>query len=261
MNEPKLKRSPLKRKPLRQAGQSVEEKRIEIIFDMLGDYMIAAFAVLYALFEWLRVWQNAGFHPWFWTVMAVIAVIWAARRFYAARKENRQYLEGRDGERLVAERLEELRNAGFHPLHDIVAGNFNIDHILVGPTGVFAIETKTMHKRGGVDEKAEFTGTEIVVHGASLPRNPIAQAQANANWLRDFLRESTGRSFAVTPVVILPGWYVTPRVPMRDVIVLNDHPNGLQAYIVKQPERLSANDVALIKTHLSLFVRKPEHGQ
>jgi hypothetical protein len=191
-------------------------------------------------------------------VIAVSVVILAARKIYTVLKESRQYREGRDGERLVAERLEDLRHAGFHPLHDVVAGNFNIDHLLVGPTGVFAIETKTLHKRGGAEEKAEFNGTEILVHGSPLPRNPVTQAQANANWVRDFLRESTGRAFAVTPVVILPGWYVTSRVPMRDVLVLNDHPNVLHAFLVKQPERLSASDVALIKTHLSLFVRKPD---
>jgi hypothetical protein len=250
------RRSPLKHKPLRQAGQSAEERRMDIIFDALGIYMGAGVAFIYALLEWCRYWRNDQFHPWVWTGVALIAALWAARKIRAALKEARQYREGRDGERIVAERLEELRSEGFHPLHDIAGGDFNIDHVLVGPSGVFAIETKTLHKRGGAEEKAEFNGREILVQGAPLPRNPVTQAQANANWLRDFLRESTGRSLTVTPVVILPGWYVKPPHNMREVLVLNDHPNGLHAYLVKQPERLSPTDISLIKSHLSLFVRK-----
>lgn len=257
-NQTPSKRSPLKQRPLRQAGQSVEEKRWDILFDAVGIYLGACFAVLYAFLEWWRVWRKDQFHPWLWSSIAIITVGFAVRKIRATIRELHQYREGRDGERLVAERLDELRGAGFHSLHDVVAGDFNIDHVLIGPTGVFAIETKTLHKRGGAEEKAEFNGTEILIHGKPLPRNPITQACANGNWLRTFLRESTGRAFAVTPVVILPGWYVTARAPMRDVLVLNDHPNGLHSFIVKQPVRLSPEDVALIKTHLALFIRKPD---
>lgn len=223
----------------------------------MGIYLGAAFAGLYAVAEWWRFWRKDQFHPWFWSFFAVIIIGFAVRKIRASLRESHQYREGRDGERLVAERLDELRDAGFHSLHDVVAGKFNIDHVLIGPTGVFAIETKTLHKRGGKDEKAEFNGAEILIHGKPLPRNPITQARANANWLQTFLRESTSRPFAVTPVVILPGWYVAPRVKMKEVLVLNDHPNGLRAYIVDRPDRLLPEEVALIKTHLSLFIRKP----
>ena len=214
----------------------------------------------YAVLEWWRVWRKDQFHPWFWSALAVVAIGFAALRIIAKLRVAHQHREGRDGERLVAERLDELRSDGFHPLHDLIAGDFNIDHVLIGPSGIFAIETKTLGKRGGAEEKAGFDGKEITIRGKSLPRNPVAQACANAGWLRDFLRESTGRAFPVTPVVMLPGWYVAAQVPMREVLVLNGHPNGLQSYIVKQPERLLPEDIALVKTHLSLFIRKPRQS-
>lgn len=250
-------RSPLKQRPLRQAGQSGNEKLSEIVLDALGDYFIAAMFSLFALVEWLRVWRKDQFHPWLWSAVAVIAVGVAALRIIARMRVAHQHREGRDGEQLVAERLEELRSAGFQPLHDLIAGDFNIDHVLIGPSGIFAVETKTLGKRGGAEEKAVFDGKEITICGKTLPRNPVAQACANAAWLRDFLRESTGHAFPVTPVVMLPGWYVSAQVPMRDILVLNAHPSGLQSYIVRQPERLPPEDIALVKTHLSMFIRKP----
>lgn len=46
------------------------------------------------------------------------------------------------GEERVAEVLAELEPEGYEVLHDLDMGNGNADHVLVGPTGVFVIETK-----------------------------------------------------------------------------------------------------------------------
>lgn len=255
---PREPRSPLKDKPLRQAGQSVEEKRQDLMFDAFGEAAIGAMMVGWAVNEWVRFWRKDQFHPWLYTIMALVAVAIIGMRLRRALLRFRQYREGRDGERIVAERLEGLRRDGFHILHDLVVSNFNIDHVAIGPSGVFAVETKTLTKRGGREEKAEFDGQAILIKGKPLPRNPIDQAAANAKWLRDFLHQSTNQCFNVVPVVILPGWYVTPKVPMRDTIVINDNPKGIQSYLVQRPQSLSADQIALINTHLGLFVRRPQ---
>ena len=53
---------------------------------------------------------------------------------------------GAAGEVRTAEFLEPLRGEGFAVLHDrrIPGSRANIDHIVVGPTGVFAVETKSL---------------------------------------------------------------------------------------------------------------------
>lgn len=57
------------------------------------------------------------------------------------------------GEERVAEVLAELETEGFRVLHDLDTGRGNADHVLVGPTGVFVIETKDwggrFYRRGG----------------------------------------------------------------------------------------------------------------
>jgi len=54
----------------------------------------------------------------------------------------------------------ELMLDGFRVFHDIKAKDFNIDHAIVGLSGVFAIETKTRSKRlnakGAASASLEF---------------------------------------------------------------------------------------------------------
>jgi hypothetical protein len=49
---------------------------------------------------------------------------------------------GIEGEERVAELLGELETDGYCTLHDLDLGRGNADHVVVGPTGVFVIETK-----------------------------------------------------------------------------------------------------------------------
>lgn len=44
---------------------------------------------------------------------------------------------------------------GYHVYHDFVADKFNIDHIVVGSAGVFAVETKARAKPMSDDRSAD----------------------------------------------------------------------------------------------------------
>src|SRR5207248_10817074 len=71
---------------------------------------------------------------------------------------------GFHGERYVAEELNQLMSDGFRVFHDVPFGNYNIDHVLIGPTGVFVVETKTRRKRtahGAGKHKVQFDGTQL----------------------------------------------------------------------------------------------------
>lgn len=56
--------------------------------------------------------------------------------------------QGAEGERATAKALRRLVRAGWALVHDIDVGRGNIDHILVGPPGVFLLESKNL--RGAV---------------------------------------------------------------------------------------------------------------
>jgi hypothetical protein len=57
------------------------------------------------------------------------------------------WTQGAKGERQVGAVLESLSDRGFRCLHDLDIGRGYVDHVAVGPTGVFAIETKAWTRR------------------------------------------------------------------------------------------------------------------
>jgi Nuclease-related domain len=149
-------------------------------------------------------------------VLASLAAFLLALRWFVARLRERgnRYL-GYVGERVVAEYLEPLRAGGWLVFHDVPCESgrekFNIDHVAVGPGGVFAIETKARRKgaarAGREDYKVFFDGEQL-----SWPwgedQHGLDQAVRNAQWLQQWLRKTTGEKLEVVPVLALPGWYV-----------------------------------------------------
>jgi len=71
----------------------------------------------------------------------------------------RSYQLGYEGEIAVGQELNQLMRDGYLVYHDFPAGKFNIDHIVVGPPGVFAIETKARSKPTQGTLKANFKGS------------------------------------------------------------------------------------------------------
>lgn len=68
-----------------------------------------------------------------------------------AKTEERAWRVGAKGERVVGGRLEKLRRRGFELLHSVPIGNrgADIDHLLIGPPGIFTINTKN-HPRASI---------------------------------------------------------------------------------------------------------------
>jgi len=116
-----------------------------------------------------------------------------------------------DGEIAVAQLVDPLKRSGFHVYHDFQAKGFNIDHVLVGPNGVFAVETKARSKpdRGNntADSKVKFDGQQLVFpdHRESAP---IDQVKRQAKWLSKWLNSAVGENIPITPLLIIPGWWI-----------------------------------------------------
>jgi len=57
------------------------------------------------------------------------------------------WAQGAEGEEVVGEILESLTGDGWQVIHDVSFGKGNIDHIVVGPGGLFTVETKSRRGR------------------------------------------------------------------------------------------------------------------
>lgn len=170
---------------------------------------------------------------------------------------------GRDGEVAVGEALEEVKRYGYQVFHDIVIRDggqpFNIDHVVVGSGGVFAIETKTRSKSGGREETVVYDGEKIVAGTSDLGLDPIHQVEASARRVATILRELSGTNeeVAVRKVLLFPGWYVSS-VPKRykrdDLWILNE--NAFVKWLRNERPRLNSEQIAAYANRLSEYVRR-----
>ena len=253
-------RSPLKAAPLRYAGQSLDEEIDRLWEDDLMPYVVSAIFIFgFAIQEWWKWYFNVPPHPILISVFALLVVAYVGRKFSLVKRKIRTLRMARDGEKLVGQFLEGLRENGYRVLHDIVGDNFNIDHLLIGPKGLFSIETKTMSKPAKGKPEIDYDGTQILVNGFKPDRDPIVQAKAQAFWIKELVKELTGKSITVRPAVVYPGWFVNQnsRGNRPDVWVLN--PKALGTFIENSEGELSDEDVRSLHAHISRYVRNTKH--
>lgn len=160
---------------------------------------------------------------------------------------------GRDGERIVAENIQDLLKEGAVVLHDILGDKFNVDHVVISNHGIFVLETKTFSKLSRRDATISLKDGRVYADGYEISRNPIEQAQYLSLWIRDLLKQSTGKSFTVKPVVLFPGWFVEPMQGGEEVWMLN--PKALPTFVANEPVVLNDSDVHLATFHLSRYIR------
>jgi hypothetical protein len=250
-------RSPIKDRPLRRAGQSLEQTLQDLIEDQFETpALLALILALFAGLEWLRSYTGKGPQPLAFALAAGCAAGFAAWRYYRVRPRLRLLRQAIDGERVVGEFLERLREKRYHVFHDLIGAGFNVDHVLIGPAGVFTVETKTWSKPVRGDARIGFDGQQITRDGSVPDRDPVVQASAQAGWLATLLRESTGKPFDVRPVIVFPGWFVEQLPSKARVWALN--PKALPHFLDHEPQWLAADDIALASFHLSRFVRSGE---
>ncbi len=245
------KRSPLNTNRPRYPGESLD-KEISRLQNDYYVYLTVALLILVSTFLECYYWYfKIPQQPVFFLIISAVIVPYCYVKIRKLRKLYKNAKLGRDGEREVGQVLEELRANGYAIFHDIVGDDFNVDHVIVTPFGIFVLETKTFSKpaRGEIT----FDGRTITRTGEPPDEKPVLQAIANANWIRKVLKESTGRLFPVTPVLVFPGWWVEK--PSYDKPIWVTNPKMLQWEIPKVSETLTQEDVHMVSFHLSRLVR------
>jgi Nuclease-related domain len=151
--------------------------------------------------------------------VALLVSMFVISRYVLPLVERRD--RGATGEEHVGGLLEELSESGWRVIHDASLGRGNVDHILIGPPGVFTVETKS---HPGPVRVAR-------VHGATL-----AQAQAQ----RRAIEGVTG--LQVEPLIVFSrAWVDRPMARRKGVRVLPAR--MLLGYMTKLPPRLSREEI------------------
>jgi len=209
----KNRRNPLTFQMLRAPGESISE-RIENLSSDIDQYVaFTGFIPLlcYSMYLSTRYVAQTQASPVVFLMLAVGFVAYYGFQLNKAFIQRHKEQLGLDCERAVGQELNQLMLDGYRVFHDVPADNFNIDHVVVGTNGVFAIETKGRPKpdrgRGQDDAKVIYDG-QVLQFPTWREKEPLDQAKRQAVWLSDWLTKATGESVAAMPVLALPGWYI-----------------------------------------------------
>src|ERR1700738_5137462 len=148
----------------RTAGQSLRDTKDRLLDNVLIPCVFGP-AILWMIFLTQLVYSvsKRSPQPTLWLTLALIATIISALKFRSLRSLFVRLNRGECAERCVSDVLEDLREFGFRPVHDLQFDGFNIDHVVVGPSGIYAIETKFRSGRGEI----EFgNGSGLLINGA-----------------------------------------------------------------------------------------------
>lgn len=258
------RRSPLTVRLLRGPGEGLRsgiEKLSEKIDNAFFNLLIISLPplILLGVFAYLgenkvQYWQLALV-----CIVYVFLILWAIKKFLQLLEQRRNLYLGLDCELAVGQELNFLMRDGYYVYHDFPAESFNIDHVAIGPHGIFAIETKGRGKpdngRGKHDATVIFDGN-VLKFPDWEDRKFIEQARRQASWLKIWLSKAIGEDVDVQAVLALPGWYIE-RKAKSDVIIYNG--KCPQAWIRAQREgRLNDNQVKRINHQLEQRCRDVE---
>ncbi len=245
--------SPLKDPPLRLPGQSLDEEISQWQNERIINYFIAASSFfMLAFMEWLGYLTHAPRQPILFSICAALAISGLVWRVIYVRRKLRPLKLGLHGERVVGQFLEGFRSRGGRVFHDVPGEGFNIDHVLICPQGIFAIETKTWSLPWPAAKVVNREG-KLLKAGFTPERDPVTQVSAAARWLQDTLSRETGCRFEIRGVVAVPGWTVDTALEHGTVCVIE--PKQLPDYIGRQPITLSAMEIRKSAFQLSRYIR------
>lgn len=144
------------------------------------------------------------------------SLLWILWSLMAGLRRVERFYKGARGEEKVSEILRSLPDV-YHVFNDFTVGHCHVDHVVAGPGGVFAIETKFWNGKVTVEDG------HILLDGQLPDRSPLRQAIREATLVRDAL-VAAGWSGLVTPVVAFASdSFEAHRANLKGTIIINSN--------------------------------------
>lgn len=129
-----------------------------------------------------------------------------------------KFRSGIVGEKLIGGELKKLDTnyTVFQDVH-VPGKKENIDFVVVGPTGIHAIEVKNHHGKVG------FNGDELTLNGKSFEKDFLRQTMREATSLHDYFLESGKSNTFVMPIIVFSNRFADVRFgiqPIKNVRVI-----------------------------------------
>lgn len=256
------RRSPLHGKKLAHLpGQQLLERigkyDEEIQFAATGMYFsipLAALAWAVLKIDWSSV--RFGGTELTFSVFALLLFLWQLRVYVTNTNQRANAQDGLVAERMTGLMLNRLIGPDCIVAHDMPCEGFNIDHVVVSPRGVYAVETKSFRKKKAAKDQGQY---KVTFDGESLrfpgwvDKAAVIQARDQARWLARYLQEALARDIPVIPAVALPGWWIdkTEASKQSDVRVFSPMGKGAEILMYGTPV-LDASSRALVAQAIAL---------
>ena len=200
----------------RNPGQFLLAK-LDAINEDLTAYLLAALLMPLAIYSvhisisYFKKAPETHFRLWLSACVAIGFFLFSIYKVIKLLKKRRLIRLGFAAKLAVGQELNHLIRDGFYVYHDFPADKFNIDHIVVGSKGVFAIETEARSKPAAKnrveDATVEYDGRTLYFPKGDDFKT-IDQAERQAAWLSNWLGKAIGEPIAARAIVALPGWFV-----------------------------------------------------
>lgn len=153
------------------------------------------------------------------------------RRALGVHDDERAWRRGAEGEEAVARQLAKLPADRWAALHDLTLApsGVNLDHLVIGPAGVFALNTKKLTGRLWVGERA-------ILHNGQRTRY-LGASRHEAKTAARLLTNAVGAAVQVRPLLVIIGPELTIKQQPADVRVLTRR--QLNRWLTRQPAVLS----------------------
>lgn len=168
-------------------------------------------------------------------------------------REISNFTKGAEGEQKVYRMLNKLPDGYYHFWDFVNNKKGNIDMVVIGPTGVFAIEVKNC-KRG----KLSFQNNLLYKDGYPFEKDYLSQTYAESKNLQEFINKSTGIFTPVIPLLV----FTNPQIKLsfgkhalRGVYAIGS--SWLLEMIQESPKNLTPEQCVKIKDavkeHISII--------
>jgi hypothetical protein len=173
--------------------------------------------------------------------LIIVKYGWSKRRIWS---------KGAKGEKIVAKKLKKLPKK-YTAIRDVKIPNLggDIDHVVVGPTGIYVIETKNYKPTYIPDEDCWYHTS-----GRKSPQNPAKQVKLQASKLNDFLVRKLGKKIkkvTINPVISPINHNLILKKDIKSYEIV--FPEDLVSYLSHQRKILSSKEVKEIINILAKY--------
>lgn len=165
------------------------------------------------------------------------------------KRRAKQADKGAGAEEMVGLALADLPEE-YRYFNDVDFNTFNIDHILIGPAGIFLVETKS-HKG-----KVSANGDKLLLNGSVPQKDFLKQTWSQMKHLEGFLFRMTSKEWKVKPILCFTNAFVEVRRPVKGIEVVNLR--YLKKFLMKQPNFMAAKDIEHLTKILPIWLTRKD---